>query len=329
MPQMLAFRSPSMPLQLERRVGFPNGDIGKVHLEYEGLNRFCFACKRISHDVYGCPNISHEEREKKIKVFRELNPLCAESNRLQNGSLGTNRNSNTNNKRPRSPSSDEYPRSPSHFRSQHPGSSKGDKRTKVSESYWNSRSLRDDKYPLAESYRKGSERRGDTKFDLTNKNGHRDTVWNRLEHHEQGRKVDYKTTQDNRRDRHRGQKTYKPKNCGTMKAFQQSQQVWRPSRHENDERSHNQSRSASLLKNMSQSSPEKTDSQQTISAVLPNRMAVGGQGSGVLVVHTNETSEERLRRLKGKAHMTAESKEKSPLHERKMPLPIGIIEVQW
>lgn len=134
------------PLQTERRVGFPNGDTGKVQLTYEGLNRFCFACKRISHDIYVCPNVLEEEREHKIKEYRELNSLVAETNRLQIGVPGY-RNLNPNNKRPRSPASEDILRSPDHSRSQHPGPTRGEKRIKAVENYWSSRSLRDDRYP--------------------------------------------------------------------------------------------------------------------------------------------------------------------------------------
>ncbi|KAF8112879.1 hypothetical protein N665_0059s0017 [Sinapis alba] len=58
---------------------------------------------------------------------------------------------------------------------------------------------------------------------------------------------------------------------------------------------------------------EKTDSQQTLSGVLLGRRRLGSQRNGILVVHNQETSEERMRRLKGKTHMIPESKEKTPL----------------
>ena len=64
-------------LKLEARIEFPNGDFGKVYMTYEGLNRHCFGCKRISHDIYSCLDLSSEEREQKIKEFRELNATGA------------------------------------------------------------------------------------------------------------------------------------------------------------------------------------------------------------------------------------------------------------
>lgn len=79
------------PLKFERRIGFQNGDTGKVYLEYEGLIRYCFACKRISHDIYACPDISQEEREQKIKEYRELNGMGAHQNQTRGGLLLSNR----------------------------------------------------------------------------------------------------------------------------------------------------------------------------------------------------------------------------------------------
>ncbi|KAH0903074.1 hypothetical protein HID58_042577, partial [Brassica napus] len=58
-------------LQLERRIGFPNGDIGRVTLTYEGLHRYCFTCHHISHDENTCPQLTPAERELKRKQRAE------------------------------------------------------------------------------------------------------------------------------------------------------------------------------------------------------------------------------------------------------------------
>lgn len=55
------------PIQFERRIGFPNGDRGKVTLSYEGLHRYCFTCNLISHDENTCPQLTPEERDLKRK----------------------------------------------------------------------------------------------------------------------------------------------------------------------------------------------------------------------------------------------------------------------
>ncbi|CAF2046338.1 BnaAnng04150D [Brassica napus] len=59
------------PLQFERRIGFPNGDIGKVSLSYEGLHRYCFTCNLISHDENTCPQLTPTERDYKKKQRAE------------------------------------------------------------------------------------------------------------------------------------------------------------------------------------------------------------------------------------------------------------------
>ncbi|CAN6921752.1 unnamed protein product, partial [Brassica oleracea] len=89
------------PLQFERRVGFPNGDIGKVTLTYEGLHRYCFACNLISHDENTCPQLTPEEREYKRKQRLENNASNDQTRLPIQGSQGLNsRNQLT---RPRSP----------------------------------------------------------------------------------------------------------------------------------------------------------------------------------------------------------------------------------
>ncbi|XP_013588995.1 uncharacterized protein At4g02000-like [Brassica napus] len=52
------------PLQFERRAGYTNGDVIKVSLQYEELHRFCFTCKRISHEEGTCLDLSPEQRER-------------------------------------------------------------------------------------------------------------------------------------------------------------------------------------------------------------------------------------------------------------------------
>ena len=51
------------PLQFERKAGYANGDVIKVSLIYEELHRYCFTCKRISHEEGTCPELTPEQRE--------------------------------------------------------------------------------------------------------------------------------------------------------------------------------------------------------------------------------------------------------------------------
>ncbi|KAH0941381.1 hypothetical protein HID58_001018 [Brassica napus] len=48
---------------MEGKAGYANGDIIKVSLSYEELHRYCFTCKRISHEEGTCPELSPEQRE--------------------------------------------------------------------------------------------------------------------------------------------------------------------------------------------------------------------------------------------------------------------------
>lgn len=50
------------PLQFERRVGFPNGDTGKVSFAHEGLFHHCFNCQRISHEERTCQELTEEQK---------------------------------------------------------------------------------------------------------------------------------------------------------------------------------------------------------------------------------------------------------------------------
>lgn len=62
-----------MPLQFERRIEFPNGDIGRISFAYEGLYRYCFTCHMILHDENACPQLTPEERELKRQQRAEIN----------------------------------------------------------------------------------------------------------------------------------------------------------------------------------------------------------------------------------------------------------------
>ncbi|CAH2052064.1 unnamed protein product, partial [Thlaspi arvense] len=50
-------------LQFERKVGFPNGDVGMISLVYEGLYRYCFKCKRVSHKESSCPLLTEDQKK--------------------------------------------------------------------------------------------------------------------------------------------------------------------------------------------------------------------------------------------------------------------------
>lgn len=53
-----------LPLKFECKVGFDNGDVVKVTIEYEDLHRHCFTCKRITHEEGMCPELSEVQKER-------------------------------------------------------------------------------------------------------------------------------------------------------------------------------------------------------------------------------------------------------------------------
>ncbi|KAL0752809.1 hypothetical protein Bca101_090477 [Brassica carinata] len=53
------------PLKFECKVGFDNGDVVKVKIQYEDLYRHCFTCKRISHEEGTCPELTDGQKERK------------------------------------------------------------------------------------------------------------------------------------------------------------------------------------------------------------------------------------------------------------------------
>ncbi|KAJ4902205.1 Uncharacterized protein Rs2_16156 [Raphanus sativus] len=89
-------------------------------------------------------------------------------------------------------------------------------------------------------------------------------------------------------------------------------------------RSNTQIRSAALSGNHGRAIREGSDSQRTFSEAIPRRETIETQGNGVMVVHRDETAEERMRRLKGKAPMTAEAPEKTPMSAEK-GTPCGLL----
>ncbi|KAL0657150.1 hypothetical protein Bca4012_077734 [Brassica carinata] len=268
------------PLQFNRRIGFPNGDIGRVSFEYEGLNRYCFACNRISHDVYSCSEISEKERERFVKELREQNAVASQIHQ----ELAPPPNSR-NNKRPRSPSGEAPKRSPTRY--QYPGSSRGEKRSKESEYYWTAK-RNEERFPREKDLRKGDHQ------DPVEKSFRRDSrntsIWNCLEENESrdqrgtSRTGLNSSSQRNHRRPGNNRATNSREDRGNARSYNcsspLSQQVWRSR------------------------SPTKETSKDPLeipTTRYPPTTHENEPRSGVLIVHQNESSEERIRRLKGKA----------------------------
>ncbi|KAF3560453.1 hypothetical protein F2Q69_00013904 [Brassica cretica] len=288
---------------MEARIEFPNGGFGKVSMTYEGLNRYCFGCTRLSHDIYSCLDLTSEEREKNIKELREANesgPQGPMSHALS-GQLENYKGTARNNKRPRSPNGDVYQRSPT--RAGIPGQSRGEKRHKESESYWTTKGFSSRDAPP-----KMMERRREEREERHTRHQQKPTVWNRLDDRTGGQDRKKPAALNwrprlNPAELQRGRDPYRPKERHYSHHSQASHQAWRPRAQLTEGKSCSPSRTVTNPKHPRALTPEKVESQQTISAGLHDRSGLGGQGSGVLVVHKNETSEEKLRNLKGKSIM--------------------------
>ncbi|KAL0864413.1 hypothetical protein Bca101_043531 [Brassica carinata] len=260
------------PLQFERRVGFPNGVIGKVLLEYEGLSRHCFGCRRITHDIYSCPELTQEERDQKIKEFWELNKTDALPQQFKNRATPSIRSNNTNNKRPRSPSDDGLKRSPG--RSQYPGHSREEKRRKESAIYWSSRNH----VEYRESTRHAVRIRDDSHDRISLRNA---TVCNRLETRPEKRSREIYVSQKKNQGRAREYTKERSHDRHHALYSQHSQRVWRLRSQVTDSRSNNQSRSAAFSGNQVLGSRDGIDSQRTISEVPPETWDLPGENSHV------------------------------------------------
>ncbi|KAL0683384.1 hypothetical protein Bca4012_050232 [Brassica carinata] len=50
------------PLKFDCKIGFANGDVVKVTIQYEDLYRHCYSCKRLSHEESTCPELNEDQR---------------------------------------------------------------------------------------------------------------------------------------------------------------------------------------------------------------------------------------------------------------------------
>ncbi|KAH0942736.1 hypothetical protein HID58_002373 [Brassica napus] len=308
------------PLQFERTVGFPNGDTGRVNFLYVGLHRYCFTCKMISHDENSCPELTEEQREHK-----RLQRLTANNHGSQRQLLppGADYDRRSNGKRPRSPTLE---LSRSHL----PVSftlmlSMGGIRAMAV-----SKILRDTRKRGVEHRKYGSpQRSGDNATGRNKPRSPRDSplrqaVWNRLERQAPlhrtrgnvsnsdylypGRKYGVKDQYHENAEGGRSSKR--------TRSFKDSRmQEWRPreSQTPNINRSQNTRDDRAYLPRATsyenqtprRVEQDREDSQRTISEQPGAMVSRENPRSGHLVLHKNETEEEKRRRLKGKGIMNA------------------------
>ncbi|KAL0676716.1 hypothetical protein Bca4012_004697 [Brassica carinata] len=271
------------PLQfnIDKPLQFPNGDIGKVTFLYVGLHRYCFTCKMISHDENNCPELTEDQREQK-----RLQRLALNNSGLQlqldgydhghgHGSHGRNRGYGDSKE-----SRDFVPDQTTKTR-YHDNSHQRNKYSPVKSrtGVW---SRLDKEYPPPRSSRRGKS------TDL------------RTNMHYKGGEQKRAPTALNRVSNRINETHY---------------QEWRP--RENQSYTKNQNRDSRddqvfVPSDMNRGTPvparaeqEGSDSQRTISEHPDNNDNTGAHRSGHLVVHRNETEDEKRMRLKGKAIMSS------------------------
>lgn len=278
------------PLQFERRIDFPNGDIGKVTLTYEGLHRYCFTCKHISHDENSCPLLTPEERDLKRKQRAESYANDDYARLPSQSTQGYNSRSSL--KRPRSPPSGRHlspPSSPRNNRKLH-----DDKRRKSITSSFSTHQTRASEYSNKDRTNSGR---------LENRQPHdSNEVWSRLA-------LPYRREGTDRRRNDQLYSRSKSHHENSQKG-RNSTYEWRPRRH--NEAPRNRAPTTREPHSGPYDREEKSratyDSQKTISdnrvSLESGEIDTNRRHEAATATTERETEEERTRRLKGKAIAT-------------------------
>ncbi|KAH0911736.1 hypothetical protein HID58_035057 [Brassica napus] len=278
------------PLQFERRIDFPNGDIGKVTLTYEGLHRYCFTCKHISHDENSCPLLTPEERDLKRKQRAESYANDDYARLPSQSTQGYNSRSSL--KRPRSPPSGRHlspPSSPRNNRKLH-----DDKRRKSITSSFSTHQTRASEYSNKDRTNSGR---------LENRQPHdSNEVWSRLA-------LPYRREGTDRRRNDQLYSRSKSHHENSQKG-RNSTYEWRPRRH--NETPRNRAPTTREPHSGPYDREEKSratyDSQKTISdnrvSLESGEIDTNRRHEAATATTERETEEERTRRLKGKAIAT-------------------------
>ncbi|KAL0827368.1 hypothetical protein Bca101_051046 [Brassica carinata] len=243
---------------------------------WKGLNCHCFGCKRIFHDIYSCTEVSPEEREKKIKELRELNS-SGTTGPHADAKLALTGPMGNNGSNRGNVLNNKRPRSPNgdgYQRSPNRGWGGFPGQSRDGKRHKESENYWNSKTTSSrDGPLKTSERWRETKEIRYPRHQEKTTVWNRLD--------DRPTGQDKRKTTING-KSNSPSRTVTYSRLQRA------------------------------STPEKSESQQTISRGLHECSGMTGQGNEVLVIHRNETAKKKLRRLKGKEIMQEEPAAQTP-----------------
>ncbi|CAA7027575.1 unnamed protein product [Microthlaspi erraticum] len=272
------------PLQFERKVGYPNGDTGMVSLEYVGLHRYCFTCKLLSHEEGTCPQLT--EKQKDLNRARRLEENLAATEprsmrppvmeRILVPEKSENRYRMGEYKRPQGNRSD-Y-----HSRDSRPRGTfeRGISPNRNDFSYRD----RDLRYHLKDS----RDSRGKEVWKRLERPGRSGTATSK------GRFLPYQRPRAEYRDH--GRTRYEPR------------PEWRPRYSRDSEVDNHFDTPTSRAPPMNRGRHGTiSDSQHTVTERHDSPHEYTGTGKGLLIVQSKKSEEERIRNLKGKAHVTEES----------------------
>ncbi|CAN7067315.1 unnamed protein product, partial [Brassica rapa subsp. trilocularis] len=300
-----------MPIQFERRIEFPNGDIGRVSFSYEGLHRSCYTCHMISHDENVCPQLTPEERELKRQQRAIINAQ-GDTLSIQTGHDGRVPNL-------------KRPRSPLHERNSPPPGRQRTSPSNLSERDYRREGKRHAHSPHRDTraYRpsqKDYPRDNDNSY---RNNTRKEDVWRRLEILPRASSAYGKlnSSRTSRREnpypqKNRENKQPMPYNGRYSSNRQQATREWRPRSPPKIIPSTDMVPVSSRTPHMEQEGPSRavSDSQRTISDQFGHlelgELRTEDQPKSPIA----ETDEERLRRIKGKGLITdtPTSREREP-----------------
>ncbi|XP_024016272.1 uncharacterized protein At4g02000-like [Eutrema salsugineum] len=68
------------PLRFTARARLQSGEVVRVEMKYEKLDRWCLTCRHISHDERTCPFLTEDQRREKMRE-REAERSLAQASR--------------------------------------------------------------------------------------------------------------------------------------------------------------------------------------------------------------------------------------------------------
>ncbi|CAA7023628.1 unnamed protein product [Microthlaspi erraticum] len=291
------------PLQFERKVGFPNGDIASVTLTYEGLQRHCFTCKLLSHGEASCPELTEEQHEEKKRLrLEELR---------QEALFGYGVNATTNSTRTK----EAWVSQRTEIRDDHLYDDCV--RTNIPKREYRQRS---DHTSYSESRsqarNKSVSRHQDLRQELSKRRDSRGReVWTRLDRSHLDKRQSGK-------DRYHPYEKPTNERRSSRDVRKDSQQVWHPKKIQQLDTP------TSRVSNMRSAVQEPpSDSQQTITERPNNMERSRTKAKGLLITYPTIAESERPNKRKGKEHVVELSKRKKMMRYMEKPQPLKSLSI--